>query len=181
MKYKVCFKCKENKKLDDYYKHSEMADGHLNKCKECTKIDNRTSNGIHLRTCGICSKEFRTTTSEIKSGGGLWCSRECFYKSLPSTLAKKNSGMNMSYAGVHAWIKRVAGQPSYCEICKSSTSTRYEWSNKSGEYKRDLSDWQRVCRKCHIKYDGMPDTRKKTMLDRYGHFNPRLFYDGIDK
>lgn len=39
MREKVCFKCSIKKELGEFYKHPKMGDGHLGKCKSCTKRD----------------------------------------------------------------------------------------------------------------------------------------------
>jgi hypothetical protein len=36
---KKCFRCGEIKPLSDFYVHKHMFDGHLNKCKACTRKD----------------------------------------------------------------------------------------------------------------------------------------------
>jgi len=38
---KQCFKCEKIKDIRLFYKHAEMHDGHLNKCKECCKAEGK--------------------------------------------------------------------------------------------------------------------------------------------
>lgn len=50
---KTCFKCKELKPLDCFYKHSQMKDGRVNKCIECNKkdvIQNRLDKADYYRS-----------------------------------------------------------------------------------------------------------------------------------
>jgi len=77
-------------------------------------------------------------------------------------------GKNVGYGPLHSWVKRKLGRPSFCIQCgirgKHYTRTTKEkvgkvwsihWANKSGEYKRDLTDWIPLCVSCHRIYDGI--------------------------
>jgi hypothetical protein len=64
-------------------------------------------------------------------------------------------GDKVSYAGLHIWVRKHLGTPRKCQHCKNSTlqHRQYHWANKSRQYKRELSDWVRLCVKCHKLYD----------------------------
>lgn len=74
----------------------------------------------------------------------------------------------LTYSGIHKWVTRTFGQPDACEHCtKAGLSGRsIHWANKSGEYKRDRSDWMRLCRPCHFRHD-----RAEQGVDYFGGRN----------
>jgi ribosomal protein S27AE len=66
---KKCFKCNAVKLLEEFYKHPNMPDGHVNKCKECNKNDVTTHRNKNLekvreydRARGKESKRIKATT-----------------------------------------------------------------------------------------------------------------------
>ncbi len=60
-------------------------------------------------------------------------------------------GNEVGYGGLHDWVRKQLGRPKKCERCGTIEAKKYEWCNISGKYRRDLSDWERLCVSCHRK------------------------------
>lgn len=76
-------------------------------------------------------------------------------KLTPWNTGNKNynwKGDKVGYGGVHAWVRKNLGTPNKCENCKIIEG-KFEWANKDHNYKRVLTDWIRLCPKCHRRYD----------------------------
>ena len=70
--------------------------------------------------------------------------------------------------GIHRWVKKNKVKPVGCEKC-SKKNCYLELSNTNHTYKKRLSDWKWVCKKCHAKRDGVAKLFKgKCLEEMYG-------------
>ncbi len=101
-------------------------------------------------TCKTCGKEFQAWKCEKR----IYCSASCRSKDGNFKKGQDHqrwSGNSVGYSGLHKWINKNFEKKEFCEICRSDEFL--EWSNVSGNYTRDKSDWQCLCKKCHAKID----------------------------
>lgn len=127
------------------------------------------------KTCGNCSAHFIVSPSRKNR---IYCSATCsglsrignpswnkgligFRKGekhpwMPSGKDHWSfKGGSVGYRGLHLWVEKELGRPMICDNCGDDTLAprKYQWANKSREYKRTTADWTRLCAKCHFAYD----------------------------
>lgn len=73
------------------------------------------------------------------------------------------------YTAAHNWIRKMKGTPSKCEHCGTEEKHWYHWANLSQEYKREVSDWARLCIPCHQKHDNAYVLAKGILLASRTH------------
>lgn len=61
-------------------------------------------------------------------------------------------GDEVGYAALHDWVKRRLEKPKACQDCGQEKPL--DLANISQKYKRDLTDWEWICRSCHMTKDG---------------------------
>jgi hypothetical protein len=119
---------------------------------------------MKCKSCGVSYKP------RAHNKGGF-CSRSCYNKWRKGKITNSGQfkpgdnvghknvnwkGDDVGYYAVHDWMYKEYGQPQICEHCDSKNlgSRKHQWANISGEYKRERSDWLRLCARCHFAYDG---------------------------
>ena len=119
------------------------------------------------KKCQYCNRLFNAYIHNIKKGYGKFCSRTCRnianklgfkkgHRDFRNRKTPKDRIKGYQYDALHKWVAKQLGKPDTCWNCgRSGLSKRQiNWASKSRKYKWDLSDWIRLCIKCHAKYDG---------------------------
>lgn len=130
---KKCFKCGERKPLSDFYKHKAMADGHVNKCKECNKRDVREN---RARRVDYYREYDKVRGNRHPEGYSAEWRRSNPIKALAQTMIG-----NRVRDG-----KMV--RPDSCEQCGSSSQVVH---GHHDDYSRPL-DVRWLCPSCHRKW-----------------------------
>lgn len=76
-------------------------------------------------------------------------------------------GNEVSYTSLHEWINNNKPKSKLCENC--GIKRPYDLANILGEYKRDISDYEWLCRRCHMIKDGRLDKMVKNNINAFYH------------
>ena len=112
------------------------------KCPSCSKeFVNKKGVSNHLRWHNIPKYQSfqqgyreKISVANLGSRNGMW------------------AGGNVKNGALHDYIKYHLKKPKLCMCCRNTPP--YDLANKSGNYLRKLSDWEWLCRKCHMTNDG---------------------------
>jgi len=131
---KRCFKCKQYKSLDQFYRHPQMADGHLGKCKHCAKKD--VSEHYQENRSYYAEYERKRSQQPERKQKALEYQRR---------RRAKYPGRYKAYTAVSNAIRdgRLERQP--CEVCSMKAQAHHD------DYRRPLVvRW--LCRKHHLEH-----------------------------
>ena len=68
-------------------------------------------------------------------------------------IIKGDPAYDPAYVRAHLAVNKARGKPKECSVCETTDPERvYDWANLTGHYD-DITDYGRMCRKCHRAYD----------------------------
>lgn len=129
---KKCFKCKTIKPLILFYKQKNMADGYLNKCKECTKADSSANRLKNIDKVREYDRQ-RAKNPERKS----------LCREVNKAWRQEDTRRYKAHKAVYSAIKKGSLVRKNCERCGSDKSLAHH-----EDYDKPLAvTW--LCQPCH--------------------------------
>jgi hypothetical protein len=169
-KAKYCSKKCKDEDLKKCIPHNKGKNNIFVKCSKCSRKFKTYLSKIKLGGGKYCSIKCRCESIRGNGNPKYWLGK----KRNPELMEKLHSltrgkyrednspvwkGDEVGYSGLHMWVRgKLGAHPKFCEFCgimgkQNGRSWSIQWANKSGLYKRNISDWLHLCIKCHHSYD----------------------------
>ena len=105
---------------------------------------------MEIRNCKYCNKQFFINKSVIKKGGGLYCSKKCFYK---NNTGKNNCRYTKIEINCKICGKTILKKPSEMRNNKEAyCSKKCKNIGQSGENNKLFSKVKCICKNCGKKF-----------------------------
>lgn len=135
LRSKTCFKCEVKKEISEFYKHGQMSDGYMGKCKECTKsyvAEHRANNLERIR--------------EYDRKRGKLPHRVALTVEVTRNWRKMDKRRVVCHSAVARALRNGSLIPEDCEVCKSEkTVAHHDCYDKPLEVR-----W--LCQSCHKQW-----------------------------
>jgi len=139
MTAKTCFKCQNEKPLTEFYRHGMMADGHLNKCKACTKRDSRNHRDKNIDRIRMYDRERSALPHRVAKRKELYAWE---WENHPDRMKARNLLSNAVRDG------KVMKKP--CAFCQSQEQVEAHHH----DYTLPL-DVTWLCKPCHRRFHAL--------------------------
>ena len=145
---KKCIKCGAEKNIEDFYKHKEMSDGYLNKCKDCTKKDTLKYRKENIEKVRHYDRNRPNKKERVLKNIERILNNEDKYKRYlekKKEWSKKNKIKRQAHNKVaRALLKGIIKRKFNCEICGCEENLEAHHN----DYNKPLEViW--LCKKCH--------------------------------
>ena len=118
MYQKTCFKCSQTKPCSEFYKHPQMGDGYLGKCKSCTKKDTFDRQAILSKDPAWVKKELarhREKSARARKLGKI--SDKETQKRARLSWQARNKNKRLAHSKVHSALRMGKLTRKPCEVC----------------------------------------------------------------
>lgn len=116
-------------------------------CRKCGKF--------HKHPRGTLGKSLWKDRPHPRGMLGKHISQDQKDKISLANIGNKNKmwkGDDVGFLALHSWIRRHKPKVTLCEKCNEKEP--FDLANISGKYKRDINDFEWLCRRCHMVKDG---------------------------
>ena len=114
-------------------------------CKKCDAVITRKNKSGYCRSCGMLGNQ-RTLGWKMPEGQRLELVKTRLGKNNPNW-----KGDRVGLSALHGYMKVRLTKPGSCDNCNNSKPL--DLANK-GVYNREPSNWNWLCRRCHMQSDG---------------------------